>query len=122
MTIHIARFKNSVHTGHNATPRTLDDMKAIKQGEDCFKITEEQYDQIVSGWTATESGGVVSVVAPAGWQLEQDMKTWKEDITKTDRGMPRYLEDLITDNPTFTINEHTQTKYDAKIELRGKRP
>ena len=41
---------------------------------------------------------------------ERPMREWKESIQATDVGMPRYLEDLITDNPTFTINEYTKTK------------
>ena len=53
---------------------------------------------------------------------ETPMREWMESMAGTDSGMPRYLEDLITDNPTFTINEYTQVKYDAKIKLRGERP
>ena len=119
----IVRFKNNVHTGHNSTSRTLDDMKAIKQGEDCFSITKEQYEQIASGWTVTESGGVVSVVEPAGWQLEHDMKIWKQDIAETDSGLPRYLEDHIKDDHDGDAgNEFLQVKYDAKIKLRVTKP
>ena len=54
--------------------------------------------------------------------LPTPMEIWKNDMRNTDEGMPRSLEDLITDNPTFTINEYTQVKYDAKIKLRGERP
>ena len=53
---------------------------------------------------------------------ERPMREWKESIQATDVGMPRYLEDLITDNPTFTINEYTKTKYDDKVALRATKP
>ena len=51
------------------------------------------------------------------------MPKWLRDMQISDESMmTRDLEDLITDNPTFTINEYTQTKYDSKIKLRGERP
>ena len=50
------------------------------------------------------------------------LNKWKESIQATDADMPRYLEDLITDNPTFTINEYTQIKYDDKVALRATKP
>jgi len=56
------------------------------------------------------------------WANARPMEDWIELMQGTDNGMPRYLEDLIADNPTFTINEYTQTKYDAKIKLREKQP
>ena len=40
----------------------------------------------------------------------------------TDSSMPRYLEDLITDNPDFNIHENMKTRYDEKIELRATKP
>jgi len=54
--------------------------------------------------------------------LPTPMEEWQRAMTRTDRMMPRYLEDLITDNPTFTINEYTQTKYDEKVALRATKP
>jgi len=52
------------------------------------------------------------------------MKRWEFAMAKQERmgGIDRDTENLITDNPTFTINEHTQTKYDAKIKLRATKP
>lgn len=50
------------------------------------------------------------------------LNQWKRDISRSDNLMPRYLEDLITDNPTFTINEYTKTKYDDKVALRATQP
>ena len=73
-------------------------------------------------------GGIPSQADQDKWTAEylvefpEGFDEWKETIQATDAEMPRYLEDLITDNPTFTINEHTQTKYDAKIKLREERP
>jgi len=56
------------------------------------------------------------------WLAEKPMRKWKDDIAKTDNGMPRYLEDLITDNPSLTIHEKMKTRYDEKIALRGEHP
>jgi len=50
-----------------------------------------------------------------------DMEIWIRDMKDTDK-LPRWAEDLITDNPTFTINEYTKTKYDDKVALRATKP
>ena len=54
----------------------------------------------------------------------QPMQKWEFAMQKQERmgGIDRDTENLITDNPTFTINEYTQTKYDAKIALRATKP
>ena len=53
---------------------------------------------------------------------EKPMRNWKESMQMTDRGMPRYLEDLITDNPDFNIHENMKTRYDEKVALRATKP
>ena len=53
---------------------------------------------------------------------EKPMKNWKASMYGTDRGMPRYLEDLITANSDFTIPEKMKTRYDEKIALRATKP
>ena len=50
------------------------------------------------------------------------MWEWKQKITKTDAGMPRYLEDLITDKFAGDAGTSLQERYDAKIKIRGERP
>ena len=50
------------------------------------------------------------------------MKAWENDMRGTDSGMPRYLEDLITDNSNLIIHENMKTRYDEKIELRATKP
>jgi len=54
--------------------------------------------------------------------LSHPLQKWERDIAKTDSGMPRYLEDLITDNPNFIIHENMKTRYDEKIALRATKP
>jgi hypothetical protein len=56
---------------------------------------------------------------PDNWT---DLEHWKNDIRKTDSGMPRYMEDLITANSDFTIPEKMKTRYDEKIALRATKP
>jgi len=50
------------------------------------------------------------------------MEDWKLSMQGTDGGMPRYLEDLITDNPSLTIHENMKTRYDEKVALRATKP
>ena len=52
-----------------------------------------------------------------------DELPWEEKMAKTDSGMPRYLEDHITDGHDGDAgNEFLQVKYDAKIKLRATKP
>jgi hypothetical protein len=54
---------------------------------------------------------------------EKPMREWKLQIAETDSGVPRYLEDHITDDHDgVASNEFLQVKYDAKIKLRGEHP
>ena len=53
--MYIARFKNGTFNGYNSTPKTLDEMRAIKVGEDCFEVTQIQHENITKGWSASES-------------------------------------------------------------------
>ena len=56
--------------------------------------------------------------------LPTPMDTWKRDMARTDRlGMPRYLEDHITDDHDGVAgNEFLQGKYDNKKALRATKP
>ena len=53
---------------------------------------------------------------------DRPMQKWMGEIADTDAGMPRYLEDLITDNPDFNIHEKIKTRYDEKVALRATKP
>ena len=50
------------------------------------------------------------------------MEDWKSSMQGTDNGMPRYLEDLITDKFDGNAGPNLQVRYDTKIELRGTKP
>ena len=50
------------------------------------------------------------------------MKNWKSSMQWTDGGIPRFLEDLITDNPSLIIHEKMKTRYDEKVALRATKP
>ena len=56
------------------------------------------------------------------WTNAKPMNDWKEVMSASDSGMPRYLEDLITDNPSLTIHEKMKTRYDEKVALRATKP
>ena len=56
------------------------------------------------------------------WANAKPMNDWKSSMQGTDAGMPRYLEDLITDNPDFNIHEKIKTRYDEKVALRATKP
>jgi hypothetical protein len=47
---------------------------------------------------------------------------WKISIQETDSNMPRFMEDLITNNATFVIPAEMKKRYDDKIKVRGERP
>jgi len=80
-----------------------------------FPITN-RHTQEVKEWVA-QGNEIAAYVGPT------DMELWKDKMDRSDDNiMIRYFEDLITDNPTLTINEYTQVKYDSKIKLRGERP
>ena len=53
---------------------------------------------------------------------EFPMREWKRKMVETDAGMPRFLEDLITDNSNLIIHENMKTRYDEKIALRVTKP
>ena len=56
------------------------------------------------------------------WANAKPMNDWKSSMQGTDGSMPRYLEDLITDNPSLTIHEKMKTRYDEKVALRATKP
>jgi len=57
------------------------------------------------------------------WLAGKPMREWKLKIAKTDSGMPRFLEDHITDDHDGVAgNEFLQAKYDEKKLLRAARP
>ena len=48
---------------------------------------------------------------------------WADQMAESDRTMlPRTLEDLITGNPSLTLNADLKAKYDAKVALRNSKP
>jgi hypothetical protein len=53
---------------------------------------------------------------------KKPMEDWKEVMLASDSDMPRYLEDLITDNSSLTIHEKMKTHYDEKVALRATKP
>ena len=56
------------------------------------------------------------------YDLAQPMNDWKADMQRTDSGMPRYMEDLITDKFDGNAGSNLQTRYDEKIALRATKP
>ena len=50
------------------------------------------------------------------------LNDWKSSMQGTDDGMPRFLEDLITENPSLTIHKNMKTRYDEKVALRATKP
>ena len=57
-----------------------------------------------------------------GYNSDTVMNDWKSSMQGTDSGMPRYLEDLITDKFDGNAGPNLQVRYDTKIELRGTKP
>ena len=52
-----------------------------------------------------------------------DLENWVEEMARSDKTLlPRYMEDLITDNPSLTIHEKIKIRYDEKVALRATKP
>ena len=73
-------------------------------------------------------GGIPSQADQDKWTAEylvefpEGFEDWKDSMRRTDNGMPRYLEDLITDKFDGNAGPNLQVRYDTKIELRGTKP
>ena len=70
----------------------------------------------------TEEEQAASDITIAQELADKPMREWKEKIAETDVGMPRYLEDLITDKFAGDAGTSLQERYDAKIKKRGEQP
>ena len=64
------------------------------------------------------------IIDPSDQTKWTAMKRWEFAMAKQERmgGIDRDAENLITDNPSLTVNQYTKTKYDAKIKLRSEKP
>lgn len=49
------------------------------------------------------------------------LQQWKEDMQATDRNLPRWMEDYITENVTLAPGR-VKDNYDAKVALRATKP
>jgi len=56
------------------------------------------------------------------WANELPMNDWKASMQETDSGMPRFLEDLITDKFDGNAGTNLQVRYDEKVTLRATKP
>jgi len=54
--------------------------------------------------------------------LRTPLEDWKEEMAGTDNGMPRYIEDLITDKFDGNAGLNLQVRYDEKVALRATKP
>ena len=57
----------------------------------------------------------------AQWTLEKPMIDWETAMQKTDKEMPRYLEDALDDGG-IKATGRTKTRLDDKKALRAERP
>jgi len=69
-----------------------------------------------------EEEAVVDAEEKAHWD-DAPMADWKHKIQHTDIfGVPRFLEDLITSNPSLVIPPVMKKRYDEKIKIRATKP
>jgi hypothetical protein len=61
-------------------------------------------------------------VEEAEAEAQRPMMVWKRKMQRTDNGMPRYLEDLITDKFDGNAGTNLQVRYDDKVALRVTKP
>ena len=50
------------------------------------------------------------------------LQQWQEDIKNTDRTMPRWFEDYVTENSITLAPGRVKDNYDAKVALRATKP
>ena len=93
-----------------------------------WKFNHQEH-MVTYGGVITEfPGGIPSQADQDKWtaeylvQFPEGFDEWKESIQATDSGMPRYLEDLITDKFAGDAGTSLQERYDAKIKKRGEQP
>lgn len=59
----------------------------------------------------------------AAYEIARPLRKWKDEISATDKDMPRWLENhLEADHGGITSNPFTQAKYDSKKEIRSRKP
>jgi hypothetical protein len=75
----------------------------------------------VMDYTTVDVAAKTITYDSASYSTDKAMNDWKESIGKTDSGMPRYMEDLITSN-SLVIPTEMKKRYDEKIKIRGERP
>jgi hypothetical protein len=80
-----------------------------------YKINGETF-------TLTDEQEAIEVAKEVAHAQDKPMEDWKLSMQETDSGMPRYLEDLITDKFDGNAGPNLQVRYDTKIELRGTKP
>jgi len=102
--------------------------------KDVQEITESEFNELVASgkrfegrstgcYMYTDAAEVARDAEEAQWLVDKPMHDWKHKISKTDNGMPRYLEDHITDDHDGVAgNEFLQVKYDDKKTLRATKP
>ena len=76
----------------------------------------------VMDYTTVDAAAKTITYDSASYSTDKAMNDWKSSMQGTDSGMPRHMEDLITDNPSLTIHEKMKTRYDEKVALRATKP
>jgi hypothetical protein len=84
------------------------------------KTWEGEYDQHISAGSyknrAAREKEIEDALVPTALQL------WEDSMKKTDRKMPRHMEDLITSNESLVIPAEMKKRYDDKIKIRAEKP
>ena len=93
-----------------------------------WKFNHQEGMSTRDGVITTFPGGIPSQADQDKWTAEylvefpEGFEDWKASMQRSDDGMPRYLEDLITDKFDGNAGPNLQVRYDTKIELRGTKP
>jgi hypothetical protein len=93
-----------------------------------WKFNNQEGMETFDGVITAFPGGIPSQADQDTWTAEylvefpEGYEAWKDSIQATDSGMPRYMEDLITNNASLVIPAEMKKRYDDKIKVRGERP
>tara|TARA_Y100000294_G_C8361628_1_gene259002 strand:- start:108 stop:548 length:441 start_codon:yes stop_codon:yes gene_type:complete len=115
---------------YGSLKKTLAEIKAIKEndGVTVFSITDNQYEQIQDGWSASVSFGIVTVTEPAGWLLEYKENAKEQEKTKAKKLFENYRNEIDTSDAnasTYKTNlnnyfiSNVKTPIDPAVDKAG---
>tara|TARA_B100000315_G_scaffold235042_1_gene249573 strand:+ start:122 stop:562 length:441 start_codon:yes stop_codon:yes gene_type:complete len=130
MTKYVSFHSNGDLFQYGSLKKNLAEIKTIKEknGVTVFSITDNQYEQLTDGWSASVSFGIVTVTEPAGWLLEYKDKAKEQEKKQAKRLFENYRDEIDTSDAnasTYKTNlnnyfmSNVKTPIDAAVDKTG---